>query len=1673
MARKRLNKKVALVGSAVFVLVAVLVILLILYLTRDPGKFIRDADLAVAAARQAADEQTEQEQYEKAERDYAQAYNLAKTDSFKVKVLFKLVEIYRETDQWRKVVHSWNQIIRLDTTNSKARFARLKHTYLIADSGFRDAWNQIQSQASEFLEVADSEHLLTEYVAQWDPFTGRDRSPEDQRLDSYLYFVRGRANLEIARIGASAGREQLLGQAIADLKRVRQLEPDNVEASWRLAFAVITEGGILASKGDFAQRDKAAERALKILEDTVKVADDNPQAHINLLRMKLMVANVSGDELLDAIRSLEGKYQELTEKFPSSALAHSALAVFCRLRPETLDKAVEAAEKAVELDSGNVSYIRSAADAHYSRFCIYGARKDLDRAVEMAGDALTLPGAQDTPGPRRSVKRRNRILLLAFLAEAYLEQVIEPSLPLAETEKQQLLTKAEESVREIEQILGSGMTPELYKWRGLLELARGNRSGAVSEMYVAYEQLRSMDRKDSLLSYRLGKVFEDTAELGAAREFLQSALISTDWLAGIDEKKPQAILDYAEVLLKLGAYNNAVNAAEFFEQKYQPNARSTRVRTNGYIGIGQFAKAEQELAESDFSEPETIKLKLALAQAKIRRYEGALSRKQMQKSAPVIFREPERPQEGVSEPTGSAESIKAALEGYWSELPGLVKKLLAVEPNSVEESSVISVCNHYLGQGKTDDAKSLISEYIEHFPDSASARFYKQLLLEPQPGKVSAGRRRQIEQQVLSDISDPVVRAIGLGRFHHGNNELDEAAAQFRKVFDVNAPERTAEDAVTERQGHREDYRRLAASYLFEIALAGEDWQAAQKIAETAKKENFDDCQGQFYAARIAMAKGQYEQALGLVDASIKLRPVFSHGYLLRSNIHTQLGNNTSAIEDARKAASLNPLDGTIAKGLATVLYQRNSKLGDNATSDQIIETKQALLQAVRLNPQNLKLRGFYAEYISDESPQEALAILQQLQTAAPSVGTALLLGRMATKLGLAEPSAERKDAMFDIAESSFQQALTMAPQSKTVIGALAEYYRVTGQEQKAQELLAGSADKSLLWVHYFQLGKFTQARQVLQQLYQANPKDVQVVRGLLLTAEKTADQQAVQKYSEELLSIEESIDNHLLQIQAYLRTGLIKEAEHEVESFRERFPDEPRAMLLEAWLVMRQGRLDRALDLVNQNLTADQSNATAWQLRGRISLLKGDYAQAISDFRESKSLSDEPDTRYYLARAYLRANRVDDAITELKNAVDHPQASADEAASGRGPRKLLEQVYLRFDRTRALKRLYQETLQKFPASLYWYNRAGAFAVSAGDYGQAEQLYARALQIAGGSEQSTARSADAEQVSKAMDGYLRALVSGAGTPDAAAGKWVPQKLDKVFEVASRHTDDYLAPVAYVGMAEAKMKLGDKTTATQYCRTALAKAFSGQGQVYATNILARAYSLLGAEGVLNYCRQRLEAEPDSLAANLAMFSLMKRQGQYNKAVDSIDKCINIVGADDPRRTSLIIQKTEVLTLAFNRTSDKDYLDRAIRQYESLIAKMPNNTIVLNNLAYLLAENNEKLPQALEYAGRAYEVVPNNAGVMDTYGYTLYKNGKYAESDRLLQAAVQQYEQSNTSAPPEVYEHLGMAKEKLGAKAEALDAYKQALEQGAAELSEPAKKRIDAAIERLKRQDITQN
>ncbi len=413
MAKKRLNKKVALVGFIIFIVFALGSIAAILYFSRDPEKYAKDGDVAFAA-----------KDYETATRCYLKARALSKSDEFRVQMLFKLADLYLEIDKWHNVVGCWNEIIRLDAKNIKASYGRLKYFYTMADSGAVNFWQDVDEQASQFIEFVENQDLLNEQTSKWETFGLPASTIDTNRLGPYLYIVRGRALLERAKRGAVTDPEELISRSVSDLEKVLALDANSVDAYWYLAQAYVARGNIYASRGDIESKDKDLNQAKELLERSVNTVG-TLQSRINLLAITPQIEQFNDREQLEA---LEPQYLALVEKFSSDAKAYSALAGFyTSLGHKSLDKAIAQITKAIDLDKENVGYAITAVGLYYQKFSMYGEKESLHNALQIAKQAMQLPGAQETKGPQQWTNRWNRIRLNSILAFSYIEQILNPS----------------------------------------------------------------------------------------------------------------------------------------------------------------------------------------------------------------------------------------------------------------------------------------------------------------------------------------------------------------------------------------------------------------------------------------------------------------------------------------------------------------------------------------------------------------------------------------------------------------------------------------------------------------------------------------------------------------------------------------------------------------------------------------------------------------------------------------------------------------------------------------------------------------------------------------------------------------------------------------------------------------------------------------------------------------------------------------------------------------------------------------------------------------------------------------------------------------------------------------------------------------------------------------------
>lgn len=160
----------------------------------------------------------------------------------------------------------------------------------------------------------------------------------------------------------------------------------------------------------------------------------------------------------------------------------------------------------------------------------------------------------------------------------------------------------------------------------------------------------------------------------------------------------------------------------------------------------------------------------------------------------------------------------------------------------------------------------------------------------------------------------------------------------------------------------------------------------------------------------------------------------------------------------------------------------------------------------------------------------------------------------------------------------------------------------------------------------------------------------------------------------------------------------------------------------------------------------------------------------------------------------------------------------------------------------------------------------------------------------------------------------------------------------------------------------------------------------------------------------------------------------RTGNFDQAVYALEK---IRKKPDPS-AELMPQVLAELGRIYGKQGVWDRSDEA---FDEAIALAPEDDVIMNAYAYSLAIRAAQLDKAASLIQKAIELNPDVPTYLDTYGWVLYQQGKYKESEKWLRAAVEKGRNG------EILEHYGDVLFKLGQKDAAIAQWEAAIELGA--------------------------
>jgi tetratricopeptide (TPR) repeat protein len=134
-----------------------------------------------------------------------------------------------------------------------------------------------------------------------------------------------------------------------------------------------------------------------------------------------------------------------------------------------------------------------------------------------------------------------------------------------------------------------------------------------------------------------------------------------------------------------------------------------------------------------------------------------------------------------------------------------------------------------------------------------------------------------------------------------------------------------------------------------------------------------------------------------------------------------------------------------------------------------------------------------------------------------------------------------------------------------------------------------------------------------------------------------------------------------------------------------------------------------------------------------------------------------------------------------------------------------------------------------------------------------------------------------------------------------------------------------------------------------------------------------------------------------------------------------------------------QKIQYLNLLADAYRAVDSIAISDSIYEEILIIDPGNLLIRNNYSYYLSVRGIQLERAEELSRLTIKKEPNNATYLDTYGWILFKQGKYKDALKYVEAAIKNGAYNNA----EVLDHYGDIMFALGRCSDAIEAWEEAI------------------------------
>src|ERR1017187_2377699 len=597
--------------------------------------------------------------------------------------------------------------------------------------------------------------------------------------------------------------------------------------------------------------------------------------------------------------------------------------------------------------------------------------------------------------------------------------------------------------------------------------------------------------------------------------------------------------------------------------------------------------------------------------------------------------------------------------------------------------------------------------------------------------------------------------------------------------------------------------------------------------------------------------------------------------------------------------------------------------------------------------------------------------------------------------------------AFLDAAAAEYRKADSIKPGQQGVsmqlARALAAKGDFTGSETLYRRVIAKDKTYQYAYTELYRMFLFQNkpgdAEEVLKLAFDNNPKQYGFLT--LLATHYFGFQR-----HDEMVGVLNTIKNHAKDFeQAYLKVGDFYlrrgDGDSAIREYKEGIAKDVKKKatyqkrLIE--MLMRQDKRSEAAEINSQILKQDPKDNDARGLAATFLLDKGDIAKALAELQAVVTGAPEnPVSRYNLGRAHAARGEYEQARQQFQKAIEL------------NPGGVLARL--------AMAQL-QVARQEFDAALLT-----AEAILKIDKGNVNARLIESAALMGLKKFGDSR--------VMLDTMLK---TNPASPDVLFQLGVVNLAENRYKEAEDafRRSYQLNPAnsrGLMGMVETNMAQNKADDALKLLQAESDKAPGRMDLLLAmANVAVRAGKFDFAIQTYNRMLGQMDKSVKPGEIYLRIGETYRRKGDANSAIQALQK------ARETLPDNIIVLST--LGLVLDGASRKP---EAKKFYEASLKLEPDNAVVLNNLAFLLAETGGDLSDALTKAQRAKQIKPDVYEISDTLGWIYLKKG-------LSDNAIDVFKELVAKEPHQAtyHYHLGMAYSQKGDKTKAMEQLREAL------------------------------